>query len=404
MKRAIWAPVALVVVVLATVGLARLKPAAPTVERSSVWTDTVKRGSMLRQVRGLGSLVPEEIMWIPAVTEGRVDRVIIQPGTPVKADAVILVLSNPELEQQATDAIWRLRAAEAAYKNAQVQLQSAILNQKAEAARIGAEANEARMRAETDQELSKLGVISGLSLKVSTGRAQELSTRSGIEEQRLANSQEALKSQLAAERANVEQFRAMAQLRTQQLEALKVKAGTDGVLQDLPVRPGQWVTAGTMLARVVQPTRLKAELRVPETQAKDVQLGLPATIDTRNGIVEGRVSRIDPSVQNGTVTVDVQILSALPEGARPDLSVDGTITLQKLENVLYVGRPAFGQENSTVGMFKLEPQDNEANRVQIKLGRASVNTVEIQQGLKEGDTVILSDMSRWDNYDRVKLQ
>ncbi len=403
-RLAVYAGLALVAVLGVTLGLSRLKPAAPAVERSTVWVDTVKRGSMLRQVRGLGTLVPTDIRWIPASTEGRVERLRILPGTKVNARDVILEMSNPQISQAALDAEWQLRAAEAEYKNLAAQLQSQVLAQKAENARAESEFQEARLRSETDEELAKLGVISELNLKVSKGRAQQLGTRSEIEHQRLTNSGETLKAQLAAQKAKVEQARAMYQLRYQQLESLKVQAGADGVLQDLPLKEGQWVTPGTTLARVVQPTHLKAELRVPETQAKDLQLGLPANIDTHNGIVPGKVMRIDPGVQNGTVTVDVALDGDLPQGARPDLSVDGTVDLEKLTNVLYVGRPAFGQEKSTVGMFLVEPEQSAASRVKVQLGRSSVNSIEIVSGLKEGDQVVLSDMSRWDSYDRVRFE
>ncbi len=403
-RLAVYVGVALIAVLGITLGLSKLKPAAPTVERSTVWVDTVKRGPMLRQVRGLGTLVPTDIRWIPASTEGRIERVRILPGTKVKGADVILEMSNPQISQAALDAEWQLRAAEAEYKNIAAQLQSQVLAQKAENARAESEYQEARLRAETDEELAKLGVISELNLKVSKGRAQQLGTRSEIEHQRLTNSGETLKAQLAAQKAKVEQARAMYELRRQQLDSLKVQAGADGVLQDLPLKEGQWVTPGTTLARVVQPTHLKAELRVPETQAKDLQLGLPANIDTHNGIVAGKVMRIDPAVQNGTVTVDVSLDGELPQGARPDLSVDGTIDLEKLANVLYVGRPAFGQEKSTVGMFVLDQDGSGASRVKVQLGRSSVNAIEIVGGLKEGDQVVLSDMSRWDSYDRVRFE
>jgi RND family efflux transporter MFP subunit len=297
-----------------------------------------------------------------------------------------------------------MKAAEAEYHNLSVQLQSQVLAQKSEWAKVQSEFSTAKRQADTDAELAKLGVISGNALETSQVKAKELKMRDDIEQQRLTNSGETLKAQLEAQKAKVEQARAMYQLRNEQLQALKVKAGTDGVLQELPLKEGQWVTPGTTLAKVVQPEHLKAELRVPETQAKDIALGLPASIDTRNGIVEGKVSRIDPSVQNGTVTVDVQLEGQLPQGARPDLSVDGTIDLENLKNVMYVGRPAFGQEKSTVEIFKLDPDGKGASRVKVDLGRSSVNSVEIVKGLNEGDQVILSDMSRWDKYDRVRLE
>jgi len=403
-KQIIYGIVGIAVLALVTMGLYRLKPAAPSVERSTVWVDSVKRGNILRQVRGLGTLVPEEIRWIPATTEGRIDRIPILPGTNVKPDTLLLELSNPQLQQEAVDAGFKLKAAEADYKNLQVQLESQVLSQKSEVARVQADYNQARMQAETDASLNKLGVISDLSLKVSKSKAQELETRDGIEQQRLENSRKVLEAQLIAKQADVEQFRALANLKQSRYEALHVRAGITGVLQEQLLKVGQWVTAGTTLAKVVQPERLKAELKVAETQAKDVQLGLPASVDTHNGVITGHVMRIDPSVQNGTVTVDIALDSALPQGARPDLSVDGTIDLERMSNVLYTGRPAFGQERSTVGMFVLEPDGKTAARTQVKLGRSSVNTIEILQGLKEGDQVVLSDMSRWDSYDRIRLE
>ncbi|HYA64873.1 MAG TPA: efflux RND transporter periplasmic adaptor subunit [Candidatus Sulfotelmatobacter sp.] len=392
--------------VLVTMGLSRLKPAAPTVERSTVWIDTVKRGSVLRQVRGLGTLVPMEgsIQWIPAITEGRVDKILELPGTAVKPDTVLLEMSNPQLQQETLDASLKLKAAEADYKNLQTQLASQVLAQKSLSAQAQSEYSQAKMQSDIDTELAKLGVISQLSQKVSSQKADELATRNDIEKQRLVNSTEVLQAQLQAKQAEVEQIRALAELKKQQFDKLRVRAGIAGVLQELPLKVGQYVTPGTTLAKVVQPQRLKAELKIAETQAKDIQLGQPASIDTHNGVISGHVTRIDPSVQNGTVTVDVALDSALPQGARPDLSVDGTIDLEKMENVLYVGRPAFGQEQSTVGMFRLEPDGTTAVRTQVKLGRSSVNTVEILQGLKVGDQVILSDMSRWDNFDRIRLE
>ena len=391
---------------LVTMGLSRLKPAAPTVERSTVWVDTVKRGSVLRQVRGLGTLVPMEgsIQFLPAVTEGRVDKILQLPGAQVKADTILLELSNPQLTQEALDSSWKLKAAEADYKNLQVGLASQVLAQKSLSAQAQSEFSQAKMQSDIDTELAKLGVISELSHKVSSQKAEELATRNDIEKQRLSNSSEVLIAQLQAKQAEVEEFRALAELKKSQLDRLRVRAGIDGVLQEQTLKIGQFVTPGTTLAKVVQPQRLKAELKIAETQAKDIQLQQPASVDTHNGVIPGHVVRIDPSVVNGTVTVDVALDSALPQGARPDLSVDGTIDLEKMQNVLYVGRPAFGQEQSTVGMFRLEPDGNNAARSQVKLGRSSVNTVEILQGLKEGDQVILSDMSRWDNFDRIRLE
>ena len=405
-RQIIWSAVALIVLVGVTVGISRLKPAAPTVDRSTIWTDTVKRGSMLRQVRGLGSLTPshEDVRQIPAETEATVIRIDKLPGSQVTADTVLVEMSNPQLEQEALDAQLQVKAAQAELSSLKVKLDSDLMTQKAGAATVNADYNEAQRQAQTDKALYDLGVISGLAAKASEGKAQEMDTRDKIEDERLKINAEAIKSQMAVQQAKVDEMRALAELKQQQLERLKVKAGVDGVLVELPLQVGQHVLPGTELAKIVQPNHLMAELKIPETQARDVQIGEPASIDTHNGVIAGEVNRVDPAVQNGTVTVDVKLTGELPKGARPDLSVDGTIDLEKLENVLYVGRPAFGQENSTISMFKLDPTGNGAARVQVKTGRASVNLIQIDSGLHEGDTVILSDMSRWDNTDRVRLE
>ena len=403
-KRRIWIGAgAVVLVALITFGLSRLEPAAPSVEKGTVWMDTVKRGPMLRQVRGSGTLVPEEIRWIPAVTEGRVERRVVLPGTVVKPDMVILELSNPELEVAAADAASELHAAEAELTNLKVQLESALLTQRAAAAGVQSDYRQASMQADADDELAKNGLVADITQKLSRMRAEELKGRSEIEESRLAMSAKAAEAQMAVQQARVDRFRAAYRLRQDQLNALKVRAGVEGVLQLIPVEVGQRVSPGANLARVAEPGRLKAEVRIAETQARDIQIGQVASIDTRNGIIPGKVSRIDPSVQNGTVTVDVALEGALPKGARPDLTVDGTIELERLTDVLFVGRPAFGGEQSTVGLFRLEPGGSAATRVQVKMGRSSVNSVEILEGLKEGDQVILSDMSAWDAFDRVRL-
>jgi RND family efflux transporter MFP subunit len=403
-RRIVYAAIGVVAVALVTMGLSRLKPAAPGVDRSTVWIDTVKRGPMLRQVRGLGTLTPVDIQWIPAATDGRVEKIPVLPGTAVQPNTVLLILTNPQLMQETVDANLKLKAAQADYKNLEAQLESQVLTQKSLVAQANAEYNEARMQAETDQQLNKLGVISDLNRKIADGKAQQLQVRDQIEQERLTNSSKVLQAQLLAKQAEIEQDRALAQLKQTQVQNLTVRAGIRGVLQEQPLKVGQWVTPGTTLAKVVQPDHLKAELKIPETQAKDIQLNQPASVDTHNGVIAGHVMRIDPAVYNGTVTVDVMLDDPLPPGARPDLSVDGTIDLERLTNVLYVGRPAFGQENSTVGMFVLQPDGKTAVRDQVKLGRSSVNTVEILGGLKDGDQVILSDMSRWDNFDRIRLE
>jgi RND family efflux transporter MFP subunit len=403
-KRLIMLVVGIIALAGITFGLTRLKPAAPGVERSTIWTDTVKRGDMLRQVRGLGTLVPEEIRWIPAETEARVERINILPGTKVEKDTVILELSNPQAEQEAVDAQWQLNAAIAEMKNADVRVRSDLMTQQSTAATVSTDYNTAKSQAEIDEQLAKLGVISGQALKVSQGRAKELETRHGIEEKRVEINEKAVESQMAVQRAHVEQLRALSALRKKRLDSLKVRAGINGVLQEVPVQVGQRVTPGANLARVAEPGKLKAELRVPETQAKDIQIGQPAQIDTHNGLIKGEVMRVDPAVQNGTVTVDVKLLDELPRGARPELSVDGTINLDELKNVLYVGRPATGTERTTVTMFKLDPDGKGAARVQVQLGRSSVNAIEIINGLKEGDQVVLSDMSRFETADRVRFE
>lgn len=402
-RRILIGVLALAALSVTTIVLSRLKPAPPSVERATVWIDTVKRGPMMRQVRGLGTLVPEEIRWTPATSEARVEQIVLRPGAVVKTTSIILELSNPELQQAALDAEMQWKAGEADLANLKVQLQSDLLNRQADAAKVQADYQQAKLRADADRELLKEGLTADLTAKLSASAAEELANRNKVEKERLAMVGESSKARLSAQEARVSQLRAAYQLKRQQVEQLHVRAGINGVLQQVPVEVGQRVAPGTNLARVADPTRLKAEVKIAETQAKDIQIGQDASIDTRNGIVSGRVTRIDPAVQNGTVTVDVTLEGPLPKGARPDLSVDGTIELERLNDVLYVGRPAFGQEKSTVGIFKLVEIGKEAVRTQVKLGRSSVNTVEILNGLREGDQVILSDMSQWDSHDRIRL-
>ena len=386
-----------------TIGLARLKPAAPSVDRSTVWVDTVKRGPMLRQVRGLGTLVPQQVRWIPAPTEGRVENILVQPGVQVTPGTVILEMVNLQLLQEAQDAEYQVKAIEADLDNLRVRLESERMTQQSATAGVQAEYSQAKLQLDTDEALAKEGLIPPLNLKLSHVRVQELANRLRIEQERLKINTQAIRAQLAAQQARVEQLRALAQLRRSQVASMRVVAGTAGVLQEISVQVGQQVQPGTNLARVADPTSLKAELRIAETQAKDIQIGQPAAIDTRNGVVPGRVIRIDPASREGTVGVDVAFEGQLPPGARPDLSVDGTIELERLTDVLYVGRPAFGQGQSTVGMFRLEDGGKTAVRVPVQLGRSSVNTIEILAGLREGDQVILSDTSQWDSYDRIRL-
>ena len=403
-RRIIFSALAVLFIAGVTLGLSRLKPAAPTVERSTIWTDTVKRGPMLRQVRGLGTLVPVDIRSISALTDATVERRRILPGTQVKTDTIIMDLSNPQTEQEAKDAELQLKAAEADYENVKVKVQSDLMTQRSNAATVGADYSDAKTKAQIDQQLCKLGVISGQACQSSQTHAEELSTRNQIEQERVAINTKSVTSQLAVQQAKIDELKALYELKKQQLDALHVRAGIDGVLTEVPVVEGQRVIAGTNLAKVVQPNHLKAELKIAETQSKDITFGQPASVDTHNGVIQGTVMRIDPAVINGTVTVDVKLEGQLPPGARPDLSVDGTIDLDRLANVLYVGRPAFGQENSTVSMFKLDPDGKGATRVTVKLGRSSVNAVELLGGLNDGEQVILSDMSRWDNVDRIRLE
>lgn len=407
-KRIIYGSIAALALIGITVLLARLKPAAPTVSRNLVWMADVKRGEMLRQVRGLGTLVPEEITWIAARTQGRVAKIVLRPGANVTPDSVILLLSNPAVEQDAITADSALKAAIADLDGTRVQLESSVLLAESTAAAAKADAEQARLKAEVSEQLFKDGLVSALDLRLLRVTADQLATRDTIEQKRYAFTKQSIAPQLAVKEAEVDRLRGQAKLRHDELDALTVRAGMTGVLQLIPaeVDVGSQIQPGTNLCRVADPKRLKAEIRVAETQAKDIAIGQLAQVDTRNGVVEGKVSRIDPSVQNGTVTVDVLFSTDLPKGSRPDLSVDGTIELERLTDVVYVGRPAFGQEKSTVGIFKLVGDKNtatEAVRVQVELGRSSVNTIEIVRGLQPGDWVILSDMSPYDSNDRVRL-
>ncbi|PYM01608.1 MAG: RND transporter [Verrucomicrobia bacterium] len=402
-RRILFASGGALALIVITVALSHLKPAVPSVDRSTVWIDTVKRGPMVREVRGLGTLVPEEIRWIPANTEGRVEKIVVRPGTQVKADTVILELWSPELEQAAHDAESKLKAAEAEFTTLQAKLQRDLLDQESTTARVHSELQQARMESETNEQLKKNGLVAELQYKTAQVKAAELANRDAIEQKRLNFARDSIEPQLASKQAEVDQVKAAAQLKLDQVEALHVKAGMNGVLQQMPVDVGQRVKIGDNLARVADPTKLKAEIKIAETQAKDIQIGEKATIDTRNGIVTGHVTRVDPAVEQGTVKVDAQIDGELPRGARPDLTIDGTIELERLDDVIYVGRPAFGQENNTVGIFKLVSGSSEAVRTPVKLGRSSVNSIEIVNGLQPGDQVILSDTSAWDAHERIRL-
>jgi len=403
-KRAIYLSGAVLAAIAVSIGLAQLEPAAPSVDSNSLYISTVKRGEMLRQVRGPGTLVPENLQWIAAASNGRVERVLVLPGTEVSAETVILELSNPELAQEALDAEAGLRAAESDLEVLRAQLDSQILMQESNLAQVESDFNQAQLQLQADQRLSEEGLLPELELNQSRLAIKHLEKRLDLETQRLEKNRHSAASQLEARRSRLTQLQALHDLRRDQLQALRVQAGMAGVLQEVQIEEGQRVTAGATLARVAQPGNLKAELRIPETQARDLQNGLVASIDTRNGVIEGRISRVDPAVREGSVTVDVTLIGELPKGARPDLSVDGTIEIERLADVLYVGRPAYGQAHQTVSLFRLDGESKLAHRVQVQLGRTSVSTIEVLGGLEEGDRVILSDTSTWDDYDRLKLK
>jgi len=402
----VTAVVAVAVVAVGLFFVLRLKPAVPSVERSSIYTDVVKRGPLVRQVRGPGSLVPREdrIRLIPAETEATVVRIRVLPGAKVTPDTVIMDLADPTLAQQLLDAQLQLKGALADYQNTKAKLQSDLMTQKAGAATVGADEHQAALQAQTDKSLYDLGVISGLTYSASKGKSDELKQRDDLERQRLSLNQATIATQLAVQQTKVDQTKAILALKQKQLDALSVKAGINGVLVDLPHQVGEHVAPGVTLAKVVQPDQLKASLKIAETQARDIQIGQPAEIDTHNGMIPGKVTRIDPAVQNGTVTVDVELEGALPQGARPDLSVDGTIDLDRMADVVYVGRPALGNENSTISLFRLSADGTTAVRVPVKVGRASVNSIQVIEGLQPGDTVVLSDMSRWDANERLRIE
>jgi HlyD family secretion protein len=404
MRRIAYIVAAVVLIPLMTYALSRLKPAAPSVDSGTVWTGTVKRGPMLRDVRGLGTLVPETIRLIPAVTDGQVQTRYLLPGTPVKANTVIFDLVNPQLQQETLDAEYQLKGAQAAYEQTKAQLQNQLMDKRTLAASVSSQYRTAEMVRQTKEELGANGLAPQLDVKTAQVQAEELAKENDLAQKEVETFDNSISSQLAVQEATVNQKRAMYELKKSQMDQLHIKPGIDGMLQELDVEVGQKVTMGTVLARVAQPTHLKAQLKIAETQAKDILIGQKATVDTHNGIIPGHVTRIDPAVVNGTVTVDVGLDGPLPTGARPDLSVEGTVEIERLADVLFVERPVHGEANSTVGIFKVVDDGKEATRVQVQLGRTSVNTVEIVKGLEIGDKVILSDMSAWDNYDRVQLK
>jgi HlyD family secretion protein len=403
-RRIIYIAAAVVLIPLVTYALSRLKPAAPTVDSATVWSDTVKRGPMLREVRGLGTLVPETIRLIPAATDGQVVQRNLLPGTPLKADTVILEMNNPELQQTALDAEYQMKGAEANLEQTKALLQNQLMDKRTQAASVSSAYHTAVLDKDTNEQLAANGLVSDLIYKKSQVVAEELAKQDELAQKEVETFSNSIASQVAVQQASLDQKRAMYNLKKSQLDQLKIRPGIDGVLQELDVEVGQKVLQGTVLARVAQPTHLKAALKIAETQAKDITIGQKASVDTHNGVIAGHVMRIDPAVVNGTVTVDVALDGALPQGARPDLSVEGTIELERLADVLYVGRPVHGEANSTVGLFKVIDDGGSAVRAQVQLGRTSVNTVEIVKGLQIGDKVILSDMSAWDNYDRVQLK
>jgi len=402
-RRVVLGVVAVAALGATTFGLSRLKPAAPNVESTTLWFGSAKRGAMLRQVRGLGTLVPQEILFVPATSEGRVEKRLMLPGSKVSAGTVIIELSNQELMTALSDAEWGVKAGEAEMIDLKVRLNREKLEQKSKTAQVQSEQVQAQLSFDRDTKLFKEGLTADLTVKLSKAKAEELSHRLEIERERLDSNDDMIRAQVEAKRVNIEKLRAALTLKKKQVADLRVRAGVDGVLQDLPVQVGQRVTMGTVLAKVSQPWRLKTELKIPETQMNEIRIGMPADIDTRNGIIKGEVARIDPAAVNGTVTVDVRLIGELPQGARPDLSVDGTIEIEKLTDVLYVERPVIGQANATVGLFRVNPDGKEAERVQVKFGRSSVNTIEVMSGLKLGDKVVLSDMSQWDAHNRVRL-
>jgi multidrug resistance efflux pump len=406
-KRLIYGGILFAGVITVTIALSRLEPAAPTVDRGTVWFDTVRQGSMLRQVRGPGTLVPEQMRQVSAVTSGRVERLLTRPGDTVKVGTVLLVISNPDVQLQALQAQQQLSAAEAQLVNARSSLQAQILAQEAIVVRARADYQDAKRQADAAVELAQKGLIAQQDISRTRERAEQMAAALNAEDKRLEVFKSSMGEQIKVQESQVDRLRQVVSFQQGLIQSMSVRAGVTGVLRDLgspQLEEGQWVLAGMRLATVVVPGRLKAELRIPETQARDVVRGQKGLIDTRTDTIMGHVSRIDPASQNGTVTVDVALEGELPRGARPDLSVDGTVEIERLDHVLYMGRPAYGQSNSIVGLFRVDPDGSTARRINVRLGRSSVNQIEIVDGLKKGDVVILSDMSRWDAVDRVRIR
>ena len=386
-----------------TVALARLEPAAPSVERATIWMDTVEQGELVRQVRGPGTLVPEDMRWISAVTAGRIEQRHVRPGATVQSGDLLLEMSNPDVQLQALEAERQLASAQAALVSLRTQLQSDLLNRRSQVEQTRVLASEAGRTEESMVSLGQKNLASEGEVMRAKESAAELRNRLAMDEQQLQTLEESLQRQIALAEENVSRQRAVAQFQRDRVQSMQVRAGSDGVVQEIPWEVGQWANSGAVLARIAQPGKLKAVLRIPETQVRDIAVGQPATIDTRNGLVQGHVMRIDPASVSGTVTIEVALPDTLPRGARPDLSVDGTVEIERLENVMHVGRPAYGQAESQVGLFKLEPNEKEAVRVSVRLGRSSVNEIEIVNGLQPGDVVILSDLSQYDSSDRIRI-
>ncbi|MBV9771288.1 MAG: HlyD family efflux transporter periplasmic adaptor subunit [Bryobacterales bacterium] len=407
-RRIIYIAIIVAAVPLITWGLSRLKPAAPSVDRATVWIDTVKRGPMVRDVRGLGTLVVEQFMWIPAAFDSRVEKINFLPGAKVRPNDVMMTLSNPQMDLDAADLEWQIKAAQANLENLRVTLESQQLAQKATTAQVQSDMEQAALQADRDGQLTKLGLKSDLDTKLSVAKWQELKGRYALSKEQLDISDKSIQAQMDAQKVQIEKLQAAYKLKKEQVEQLTIRSATEGTLTQLgtsamPLEVGMRVSPGTILAKIAQPNKLKATLKIPETQVKDVAIGQVASIDTRNGIIPGHVSRIDPAAVNGTVDVDVSLDGALPPGARPDLSVDGTITIERLTDVVYVGRPVVGQPGAKITLFKLDADDKDAVRVPVTLGRSSVNNIEVVDGLKVGNQVILSDMSSQDAYNRIRL-
>lgn len=393
----------IVLAVVATVAVAQLRPAAPAVSRAAVMTDVVRRGALVRSVRGSGRLVPQESRWTAAATNARVEKILVEPGSRVRADTILIELSDPRQQQEALDAQWQLRAAEAVHESLRASLKVERLNQEASHAALQAEYESARMRADSDAQMAKEGIVADLTRKMSSTNSEALQRRLALDKHRLRVTDTSLQSRLAVQKAEVEQRRALYALMRSQVETLRVRAGIAGVLQEVAVEVGQRVAAGATLARVVQPERLKAEVQIAETRARDVAVGQPATIDTYNGKVAGVVSRIDPAAREGTVTIDIRTTAPLPDGTRPDLTIEATVELGRIDDALHVGRPVGSSENATGTVFKLINGGRRAQRIRVAFGQSSADSIQVTQGLAAGDEILVSDTAAWDKHDTIEL-